>query len=253
MRTNSGPECADILKGWALHFARPVPYGPAMAFQGAVHAARVAGRVPDTLLLLEHKPTITLGRRRRDNYLLWSLEECADRGIDVHVASRGGDVTYHGPGQWVVYPVFKLGTAEADAHGWLWNFEEVAIRTAAEFGVEAWRREGMNGAWSSKGKIAAIGFHLKRWVSLHGMSFNVDVDLTGFSGIVACGLEGEPVASLKTCLADATPETDLVATTLLHQVQAVFGRNLEVYSALQACPPALADLIVEHEMTPFLS
>lgn len=132
-----------------------------------------------------------------------------------------------------MYPILKLGGREADSHGYLYNLEEVAIRTAGSFGVKAWRREGKNGAWTDAGKIAAIGFRLKRWVSLHGMSFNVSVDLTGFGTMVPCGLEGEPVASLQTILGESVPEMDEVRSEMQGHFSRVFGRPM-VESRLQA-------------------
>ena len=175
----------------ALFLADPVRYADGVRFQEALVAARQADQIPDTVLFLQHQPVITLGRRGRTQHLLASPEVLARHGVDLVTASRGGDVTYHGPGQLVIYPILKLGSAEADAHGYLHNLEEVAVRTAADFGVTAYRRAGMNGAWTDSGKIAAIGFYLKRWVTMHGMRFNVDLDLAGFQFIVGCGLVGE--------------------------------------------------------------
>ena len=125
-------------------------------------------------------PVITFGARMREEHLLVSHQELRDRKITLSHASRGGDVTYHAPGQLVVYPIIQLGTHEADTHGYLRNLEEMAILTASDFGVEAFRRSGKSGAWTQSGKIAAIGFRLKRWVTFHGMSFNIDIALDGF-------------------------------------------------------------------------
>ena len=131
------------MDAWAVPLADPVPYDTALRWQEALHHARVAGRLPDTVLILQHAPTITLGRRGRDNFLLRPPEELESRGIAVRHASRGGDVTYHGPGQWVLYPILRLGSGGADAHGHLWNLEEIALRVCRAFGVEAARRAGM--------------------------------------------------------------------------------------------------------------
>lgn len=216
----------------AIYYDRPVPYEEAARIQLALHADRLAGRIPDTVLFLEHPPVITLGRRGRDNYLLLAPEEYARRGIEVVRSTRGGDVTFHGPGQLVMYPILKLGSNEADAHGYLWNLEEIAIRTAADFGVASFRREGKSGAWTDAGKIAAIGFQLKRWVTLHGMSFNVDVDLAGFQSIVPCGLVGEPVASLKSILGERCPTVAQVRDSMKTHFEDVSGRKLTVTSPL---------------------
>lgn len=210
---------------WVVTFSEPVAYDAGVRLQEAVHAARLADRIPDTVLLLEHRPVITLGRRGRDNFLLASREALAGRGIDLAVSSRGGDVTFHGPGQWVLYPILKLGGAEASTRGYLHNLEEVAIRTAAAFGAPAYRRAGMNGAWTDAGKIAAIGFHIKRWVTLHGLSLNVTrTVLEGFQYIVGCGLVGEKVACLEE-VAPAGVSMEAVRRALLEAFAGVMGRE----------------------------
>ena len=228
---------------WAVFFAEPVAYADGLRIQQALHAARVADRIPDTVLFLQHKPVITLGRRGRTNHLLVRKDDLARRGIDLFEASRGGDVTFHGPGQVVMYPIIRLGTTGTDSHGYLENLEEIAIRTAAVFGVEAWRREGKSGAWTKAGKIAAIGFKLARWVSMHGMSFNVDNDLAGFQLIVPCGLAGEPVASLRTLLGDRCPPPRDVAAALADSFEAVLGRPLERYHVGAPMPDPLSALM----------
>lgn len=210
----------------ALYLHDPVRYADGVRFQEALVAARQADRIPDTILFLQHRPVITLGRRGRTQFLLASPEMLARHGVDLVTSSRGGDVTYHGPGQLVMYPILKLGTTEADAHGYLENLEEIAVRTAGDFGVTAYRRPGMNGAWTDAGKIAAIGFHLKRWVTMHGMSFNVDLDLAGFQLIVGCGLVGEKVSSLRQILVDRCPPLDTVRDHLARHAGEVLGRPL---------------------------
>ncbi len=192
------------------------------------------------MLALEHEPVVTLGRRARNAHLLVSPDELARRGIAFEVSSRGGDVTYHGPGQLVLYPILKLGEKEADAHGYLNNLEEIAIRTAASFGVTAHRRKGMSGAWTGAGKVAAIGFHIKRWVTLHGMSFNVAPDLGGFDLIVGCGLVGEQVASLKTELGEACPGISDVRAMLLRHFGEVCQRPVVPGGEI---PPLVADVL----------
>ncbi len=226
----------------ALYLDDPVRYADGVRFQEALVAARQADRIPDTVLFLQHHPVITLGRRGRTQHLLARPEMLARQGIDLVTSSRGGDVTYHGPGQWVIYPILKLGTAEADAHGYLENLEEIALRTAADFGVSARRRAGLNGAWTEAGKIAAIGFHLKRWVSMHGMSFNVDLDLAGFQLIVGCGLVGEKVTSLRQILGDRCPSLATVRDHLARHAGEVLGRPL---SRDLAASPALARLVAD--------
>jgi len=235
---------------WAVVFEAPVPYPQGVVWQERIHAARVQGIVPDIFLLLQHAPVVTLGRRGRANHVLWSREALAARGIELHTAGRGGDVTYHGPGQWVLYPILRLGSGEADAHGYLFNLEETAIRTAGEFGVSAIRRPGMAGAWTAHGKIAAIGFFLRRWVTLHGMSFNVAPDLSGFSAIVPCGLAGEPVTSLAAILGDRCPSFRDVGEALLRHAAAVMRRTLVFQSVSQAAPEPLRGLLATDPRAP---
>ncbi len=228
---------------FALFFSDPLPYAEGLRMQEALHAARVADRIPDTVLFLQHRPVITLGRRGRSNHLLAREDQLRARGIDLFEASRGGDVTYHGPGQVVMYPIIRLGQGGLGSHGYLHNLEEVAIRTCAAFGVEAWRREGKNGAWTAAGKIAAIGFKIQRWVTLHGMSFNVEAGLGGFELIVPCGLAGEPVASLRSLLGEATPSVAQVAEAMAGRFEAVTGRTLDRVPYGAELPKPLADVL----------
>jgi lipoate-protein ligase B len=209
----------------ALYFSRPVPFVEGVALQERLVAERARDAIPDTVLFLEHRPVVTLGARGRATHLKLSREELAARGIELCTATRGGDVTYHGPGQLVMYPILKLGEREVDAHGYLANLEEVALRTAADFGVRAWRREGLNGIWTGAGKLAAIGFRIRRWVTMHGMSFNVDPDLAGFQTILPCGLR-EPVTSLRILLGEHCPALPDVRERMVAHFGEVFQRPL---------------------------
>jgi lipoyl(octanoyl) transferase len=216
------------MTAWAFFFDKPVPYLEAVRLQERLHAARCAETIPDTVLFLEHTPVITLGARGRTEHLLANAERLRELGIECHKASRGGDVTYHGPGQLVMYPILRLGSHEADAHSYLFNLEEIAVRTAADFDVRAYRRAGMNGAWTDSGKIAAIGFRLRRWVTLHGMSFNVSPNLGHFSLIVPCGLHGEPVSSLQAIMGERCPSVSDVQDRMAHHFETVCGRRLDL-------------------------
>jgi len=193
------------MTAWAICFEQPLPYADGIRLQESLVAARIAGEIPDTVLFLEHTPVITMGVRANAQHILLTPAALARQGIDLVKSSRGGDVTWHGPGQLVMYPIIRLGDREADAHGYLCNLEEIAIRTANDFGVQAFRRPGLTGAWTAKGKLAAIGIRLKRWVTLHGLSFNVAPDLAGFAAIIPCGLAGEPITSLKLLRGNAGP------------------------------------------------
>ncbi len=226
-----------------VFFDQPRPFAEIARLQERLAAARAGDALPDTVLFLEHTPVVTLGTRGRTDSLLVPPERLAAMGVDYVRASRGGDVTFHGPGQLILYPILKLGRREADAHGYLSNLEDVAIRTAADFGVKAFRREGRNGAWTSAGKIAAIGFRLKRWVTLHGMSFNISVDLRGFETIVPCGLKGEPVASLQSILGAACPAVSQVRGSMARHFEEVFQRPLDMFPADTALPEPLRSLL----------
>jgi lipoate-protein ligase B len=228
---------------WSVSFQHPVAYQTGLDMQRRLLKARQDNLIPDTVLLLQHEPVVTLGNRGRDNYLLKTKEEYAALGIELVHAERGGDVTFHAPGQWVLYPILHLGGNEADSHGYLSNLEEIAIQTLNNFNVKGFRKEGMSGAWTEAGKIAAIGFRLKKWVSFHGMSFNVNLDLSGFQTIVPCGLVGEPVASLSTILGKNCPEMETVGDTLLQHFSTVCSRKLDRFEADQEMPAELHALI----------
>lgn len=212
-------------------FSRPVPYTEAVSLQEQLVRLRVDDRIPDTLLLLEHPPVITLGRRGRREHLLADETRLDEAGVELATSSRGGDVTYHAPGQWVLYPILKLGPNEIGAHGYLKALEDIAIHTARTFGVDADRRAGKAGAWCARGKFAAIGFKFTRWVTWHGMSLNVNLDLNGFSLIHGCGLVGEPVTSLHAVLGDHAPGMDAVAVELIHQASHALQRDLRCIHA----------------------
>lgn len=226
----------------AIFFEGLQPYQPLAEFQLRLVSARQAGQIPDTVLFLEHRSVVTMGRRGRSNFLKLQAEEYARRGIELVTSPRGGDVTWHGPGQLVIYPIIKLGDREADAHGYLHNLEEIAIRTAADFGVAAFRRGGKSGAWTDQGKVAAIGFRVSRWVTSHGMSFNVCPDLSGFETIVPCGLEGEKVASLKSVLGEKCPSMTAVRDSMKNHFEKICARPLEVFPA-ESAPAEIAQFM----------
>lgn len=213
------------MRALAVSFPLPVPYAAARHLQDRLVAARQAGRIADTILLLEHPPVITLGIRARQEHLLLPAAELARRGISVVDSPRGGDITYHAPGQLVLYPILKLTGTEADVHAFVGALEEIAIRVADRFGIAAFRRKGKTGAWTDRGKLAAIGVRFRRWISSHGMSFNVNLDLSGFDTIVPCGLHGEPVTSLHALLGDACPPMEAVRTETLRQFRTVLRRT----------------------------
>lgn len=201
----------------------PVRYAAAAQLQEDILQARIADEIPDVVLQMQHFPVVTLGRRGRDEHLYRTPAALRALGIDFHIAPRGGDVTYHAPGQIVLYPIFRLDAVRTGSHGYLHQLEEIAIRTAAAFHVDGYRREGKSGAWTSAGKIAAIGFRIRRWVAYHGLSLNVDPDLTGFTFMAPCGIEDEPVSSFRTILEDRCPTIREVMTELESQFGTVTG------------------------------
>ena len=211
-------------------FPRPVPYPEALRLQDTLVQSRQADEIPDTLLVLEHPPIITLGIRTKAEHLLLSSEALSRKGIEVFETPRGGDVTYHAPGQLILYPIMKLTGDQADAHAFVSKLEEIAIRTAGVFGVVAFRRKGKTGVWTDQGKIAAIGIRFKKWVSSHGMSFNIDVELDGFSTIVPCGLHGEKFSSLKAIKGDQCPTIQETRAVMLRQFEIVMDTTLDACS-----------------------
>jgi lipoyl(octanoyl) transferase len=186
-----------VRPGWLIRPTGLVPYALANEAMHDLAARRLAGEVPDTVILLEHPPVFTAGRRARPDELLWSPRELAARGAEVHRIDRGGSFTFHGPGQLVGYPVLDLGP-KPDAAGHLRRIEDVMIRTAAAIGVELHRRADVQtGVWHGNDKVGAIGVRLMRArVTLHGFAMNCNTDLSWFRGIVACGLPGHGVTSL---------------------------------------------------------
>lgn len=151
----------------------------------------------DILVLLEHPPVITLGRRSRPEHLRLSETELHRRGIDLVEAARGGDVTYHGPGQLVGYPIVDLAARGRDLHRYLRMLEEVLILTLEAFGIEGSRRKGATGVWVGEAKIASIGVGVRRWMTSHGFALNVADDLSGFAAIIPCGLAGVRMISME--------------------------------------------------------
>jgi lipoyl(octanoyl) transferase len=195
-----------------------VRYAEAMARMDALAAARQRGEAPDTLLLLEHEPVLTLGRRADPSNVLLSAEALAARGIERFETGRGGDVTYHGPGQIVAYPVFDLAPDRKDVRRYVTELEEVMIRVAARHGIVAERVAGLNGAWvDQRRKIGAVGVRISRWITTHGLALNVSTALDAFELIVPCGIRDRGVTSI-------TVETGRAVTleAVLDDVEDVF-------------------------------
>src|SRR5205823_860189 len=227
---------ADVTR--ALHVRRlgRVEYEDGLAMQKLLVEARARGLVPDTLLLLEHPPVITLGRGAKAHNVLWPSELLASRGFEVFETDRGGDVTYHGPGQIVGYPVVDLKPDRKDVRKYVASLEEIMIRVAGEYGIGAARVAGRTGVWTPAGKLGAIGVHISRWITSHGFAFNVRTDLADFSAIVPCGIQDASVASLQSLLGEAPP---------LHEVEDVFALKTAFAVRVEG-EPTLSDEHDEH-------
>jgi lipoyl(octanoyl) transferase len=179
-----------------------VPYGEALELQRQLVEERRAGHIPDVLLLLEHSPVITLGvRAHRDrSHVIATAAMLDSAGIGLFESGRGGDVTYHGPGQLVGYPILDLRPDRCDVHRYVRDLEEVMIRVAARFGIAASRQPGLTGAWVGQAKLAAIGVRISRWITSHGFALNVATDLRQFDLIIPCGIRDKRVTSLEQLL-----------------------------------------------------
>ena len=185
-------------------------------------------------MLLEHAPVITLGRGARAEHLLLPRAELARRGVEVAACSRGGDVTWHGPGQLVGYPIVDLTPRGRDLHRYLRELEEVLIRTLAHFGVAGQRIPGKTGVWVGSAKIASIGIAVRRWVAWHGFALNLDPDLSGFAAIVPCGLHGVRMTSLAAELGRPVPRRAVEEVLI-----AAFANVLQMdYAGNHEQPPA---------------
>ena len=175
-----------------------VDYESALAIQKETELAVKTGAQPDTLLLLEHPHTLTIGRRGDNSSVLLDKEQLQARNVRLFETNRGGKVTYHGLGQVVGYPIISLSPDREDVHRYVRDLEEVLIRTMSDFGINAFRIEGLTGVHTQRGKVAAIGVHISRWVTTHGFALNVNTDLSYFNLIIAC--DGEPVTSMEELL-----------------------------------------------------
>jgi lipoyl(octanoyl) transferase len=201
-------------------------YADALALQRSLVEERRAGRVGDLLLLVEHPSVLTLGVRGDGgrSHILASPEELSGRDIDVFEAGRGGDVTYHGPGQIVGYPILDLTPDRRDVHRYVRDLEEVLIRVAADYGISAGRIAGLTGVWVGEEKLAAIGVRIQRWITSHGFALNHTTDLSAFSLIVPCGISDRGVTSLERLGCRAS--RDEVEERLVARFAEVFDRTV---------------------------
>ncbi|HZR24112.1 MAG TPA: lipoyl(octanoyl) transferase LipB [Vicinamibacterales bacterium] len=209
-----------------------VAYGDALQLQRALVEDRKQGTIDDTLLLVEHPHVLTLGVRGDGgrSHILAAPEVLASRGVDVHEAGRGGDITYHGPGQIVGYPIIDLKPDRQDVHRYVRDLEDVLIRTAGEYGITAGRVDGLTGVWVGQEKLAAIGVRIARWITSHGFAFNVTTDLEYFKLIVPCGIADRGVTSLERLLGRAVDRHEVEDHIIAHFCR-VFGRQTSSVSA----------------------
>jgi lipoyl(octanoyl) transferase len=204
-----------------------IGYGEGVELQQSLVEQRKAGSIPDQLLLLEHPPVITLGVKTRNDrgHIVASADSLARQGVEVFETGRGGDVTYHGPGQLVGYPIIDLKPDRCDVHRYVRDLEEVLIRTAAAFGIDAGRSPGLTGVWVGQDKLAAIGVRISRWVTSHGFALNVTTDLSHFDFIIPCGIVGRGVTSIQRLLGRPVPLED-VESAVSDAFLDVFDRSL---------------------------
>ena len=206
------------------HLGR-VAYQKGLDLQAELVTQRQQGLIPDTLLLLEHDPVFTMGRNARLENVLFPAAVLQARGFEVFETGRGGDVTYHGPGQVVGYPILDLSHRK-DVHRYVRDLEEVMIRTCADYGVAATRVQGLSGTWVGDEKIGAIGVRIARWVTSHGFAFNVATDLSPFDLIVPCGIRSRGVTTLERLLGHPVPISEVAERLAMH-LAAVFDREIE--------------------------
>ena len=206
-----------------------VPYRSALAFQRRAVEARASGRAPDVLYFVEHDPVITVGRAGKDSSLRLSAAEYELHGVEVVAVERGGDATYHGPGQLVGYPVMALDNLPCgrDLHRFLRDLEEGLIRALASFSITAERRPPYTGVWVGSQKIAAIGVAVRRWVTFHGFALNIDPNLSHFDWIHPCGIRHLGVGSMASLLGAAPPREEVEAR-LATSFSDIWGRPIEL-------------------------
>jgi len=224
------PDIAIAAAACELRDLGSMRYADAFALQQQFVERRKRGEIPDQLLIVEHPHVVTMGRTAHDENLLCAPELLDRAGIEFHRTDRGGDVTYHGPGQIVGYPIFDLREWKRDVMAYVRALEQVLIDALAEFGIPAGREAGATGVWTEQGKIAAIGVHISRWVTSHGFALNQDTDLSYFRYIVPCGLT-RPVTSMQAlgCRADRGQIVAAVARSFTR----VFDRELETYREVE--------------------
>jgi len=202
-----------------------VGYAEALSIQRALHGRRVRGEIPDVLVTVEHDPVFTIGRSGSRSNILVSSAELEREGIEIVAVERGGDITYHGPGQLVAYPIVDLRSRDRDLRRYVRLLEEAAIDTLSSFGINGSRREGYPGVWAGGGKIASIGVYVRRWVTMHGIALNVATDPAHFAMIRPCGLDVQAVSMSE--LIGRGVDLDEVRPVFLSKISSLFDWRLE--------------------------
>ncbi len=214
-------------------------YATAWELQKRLAALRRAGKVPDLLLLTEHEHVYTIGTSGEEDHLLAGPEELRLSGARVYQTDRGGDITYHGPGQLVGYPILDLNGYYLDLHRYLRDLEEVLIRTLAQYGIEGTRDSDFTGVWVGPNKIAALGVKVTRWVTMHGFALNVSTDVSYFDRIIPCGIFHKGVTSMEELLGGNPISLDEVSKAVAEHFGAVFGAPVERRTIEQFDAPEL--------------
>ena len=210
---------------WVVRLGR-MGYEECLELQREVARQRISGAIPnDVLLLVEHPPVVTLGRSSKQKNLVSTPDYLKSRGVDLFEVERGGDVTFHGPGQLVGYPVFDLKRHRQDLHWYLRSVEEALIRTLSEYGISSERSTGYTGVWTQRRKIASIGVHARDWVTWHGFALNVTTDLSYFDLIVPCGIVGVEMTSISK-ETGLTPDLDSVSDVVAREFAALFDLSV---------------------------
>lgn len=209
-----------------VYDAGRIAYHDYLSLQARLVARRQEGAIPDVLVLAEHGPVLTVGRDGGADQLLVACAELSARGIAVVPVDRGGNITYHGPGQLMVYPIMDLAGQGKDLHLYLWKLEDSLIRALAGWGVTAGRRQGLPGVWASGAKVAAVGIAVSRWVTSHGAALNLDPDLGCFGLINPCGLPRAAVTSV-CALTGVAPQWAEAVQAMADAFAAAFGVELE--------------------------
>ena len=213
-----------------------IEYNDAYRLQAELVQRRISGEVRDTLLLLEHPAIITIGKSGKLENVLASQKQLADKGVSLVFVDRGGDVTYHGPGQLIVYPIINLKNRGGDLRQYVRDIEEVIIRTLSDFGIKAYRDKSHPGVWINNREVAAIGLRLKKWVTMHGFALNVNTDLEKFSLINTCGFSDRGATSISSLLSQDISMAAVKKGLLSHFAE-VFDTRLEYGSGalIESC------------------